>query len=235
MSNTYTLSQFSSICEMLPLEALQIVSKDNWFNSPSKADITHFVNFEIKNNSIKFIDISNVPKDSFIEIDKTLDNQNITIDSELNINQLASIVFSVNGNNFAFIMVRDFLTKLKKDEPEKYYECIISKRMQIFCSHLAYIRSNLTQNTFTIPDWLLLDPLFEEEIRIWNKIHPHSTFSIMSIPSFDKGSRLFTSIFYYCFLMVFNKYNGCEIDKTQKIQDSIRFDLEKCRSVISLI
>ena len=235
MSNTYTLSQFSTICGMLPAEALHIVSKDIWFSINATTDIKRFVKFAIKSKSINFIERSNVSKDGFIEIDKTIVVQNITIDTELNINQLASIVFSVNGNKEAFIMVRDFLTKLKKDEPEKYYECIISKRMQIFCSHLAYIRSNLPPNTLTIPDWLLSDPLFEEEIRIWNKIHPNATFSIMSIPSFDKGFGLFTSIFYYCFLMTFDKYNGCEIEKTKKILNGIRIDLEKCRSVISLI
>ena len=51
MSNTYTLSQFSTICGMLPTEALQIVTTDIWFSINAKTDTKRFVKFAIKNNS----------------------------------------------------------------------------------------------------------------------------------------------------------------------------------------
>lgn len=235
MSSTYTISQFISFCDVLPVEVVQIVSKDNWFKINSTNDIKRFVKFIITNNTINFFDRSNEPKDGYIEIDKTFDIANIDISTVLNINQLASIIFSVNGNKLPFIMVRNFLKKLKNDEIENYNECIGSKRMQIFCSHLAYIHSNIPKDSSHIPEWLKKDSLFEEEIFAWERMHPKYKFSIVDIPSFDIGSRIFISPLFLCFIMTFDKYCGGEIDKTLKIINGIRLDLEKFQNVKSLI
>jgi hypothetical protein len=224
---------------MHPLEASQIVSKDIWFLSNSKNDIKQYVKFEIINNSIIFINQSNISKNSYIEVDKTICLQNITSVMNLNINQLAAIVFSVNNNKEQYMTVRNFLTTLKKDDPENYLECITSKRMQIFCSHLAHIRTNIpahiSKDSTQIPASIITDPLFEEVIKAWEKMHPHRKFSLQSIPSFDKGSGIFLSPLYLCFLMTFDKFCGNEIEKTQNILNGIRNDLEKFQMVNRLI
>ena len=235
MSSTYTISQFTSFCGLLPIEAVQIVSKDSWFKTNSINDTKRFVKFIISNKTIDFCDRSNDPKEEYIEIDKMIDVTTINIDTVLNINQLASIIFSANGNKLPYIMVRNFLKKLKSDELENYNECIGSKRMQIFCSHLAYIHSNIPKDSSHIPEWLKKDSLFEEEIIAWERMHPKYKFSIVDIPSFDMGSRIFISPLFLCFIMTFDKFCGGEIDQTLKIINGIRLDLEKFQNVKSLM
>jgi hypothetical protein len=234
MQSTYTISQFISFCEVLPSEVIQITSHDNWFELNSTNDVKRFIKFLISGTHISFVDRSNFPKEGYVEIDKTFNIKNINVDTVLNINQLASIVFSVNGNKNQFILLRNFVNKLKQNEKENYEECIRSRRMKIFCSHLAYIRSNMAKDSLQIPEWLMTDPLFDEEIKAWEKMHPGCKFSIESLPPFERGAGIFLSPFYLCFIMTIDKFSICEIEKTQKILNGIKLDLEKFNSIICL-
>ncbi len=156
MSQTYKISDFSSILDMSPSEACSIFKRDSWFPSTSP----RYVHFLINNKKIIFIERSNEPKDGFIKIDTSMNPETITIDSELNLQQFASVVFSVNGNKGVFMMLKKFIKKIKQNESE-YYSCISNKNMKIFVAHIAWLKANIGDNK-KIPEWIYSDPLFSE-------------------------------------------------------------------------
>jgi hypothetical protein len=231
MSQTYKISDFSSILDMSPSEACSIFKRDSWFPSTS----SRYVQFVINNKKIIFIERSNEPKEGFIKIDSSMNPETITVDSELDLHQFASVVFSVNGNKGVFILLKKFIKKIKQTESE-YYSCISNKNMKIFAAHIAWLKANIGDNK-KIPEWIYSDPLFSEiakqyESMTRTKLYPSA------LPDLEKGMNIFSNILFLCFMMVRDRCNDIIYRKHPTLYDqsvtiikNIDIDIKKFNEV----
>jgi hypothetical protein len=99
-SITYTLSQFTHICKATPAEALAIIMSDVWFETNiSNPDVNRYIKFTIQNNKITFVKRLNIiisdnsMFDDYVKVDKTIKINELTLDTPLTQEELASIVF----------------------------------------------------------------------------------------------------------------------------------------------
>lgn len=195
MSQTYTISKYTSIMEMPPSESITIFRNDTWFPSTN----SRYIRYVVHDNNIVSIERSNQEKDGFIKIDSSMNPKDFTVDTELTENQLASVIFSVNGNKGIFILLKDFIKKIKSNESD-YHSCISNRNMKIFATHIAWVRANSVSNQ-VIPDWIFSDPLFSKISTEFEKMHSRKI-KFYDIPSLDNGMKIYSNILYLIFIMV---------------------------------
>ncbi len=235
MSQTYKISNFTSILGMSPNEACSIFKRDSWFPSTS----SRYVRFIINDNKITSIERSNEPKEGFIKIDSSMNPETITIDSELDLNQFGSVVFSVNGNKGVFILLKKFIKKIKQNQGE-YYSCISNNNMKIFAAHIAWLKSNIGDN-IKIPDWIYSDPLFSEIVKQYESM-TRTKFIVSDLPDLDKGMNIFSNILFLCFIMVrdrcidlLNRNNSLLHESNTVILKNMNIDIKKFNEVCANI
>jgi hypothetical protein len=239
-STTYTLTQFTNICNASPEEALAIIKSDIWFETnKSNDDVNRYIKFTINNNKISFINRSNKMVDEFTKVDKNINIDTLTVDTLLTTEEMASVVFSVNGNYKMFNILKNFFVNLKKNEPFNFESIQHNKKMKIFCAHVAYLIAN-TENEISIPEWLMEDALISEESKIYESIH-FSTFKKQNIPSLDNFEKLFTSSLYLSFMIVYDKARDMQLQKPiiplniSKLLQGVFIDLIKANNILKII
>ena len=242
-STTYTLSQFTKICNATPEEALAIIQSDIWFESnKTNPDVNRYIKFTINNKKITFENrLNNILPDSidYFKVDKNIKINELTLTTPLTIEELASIVFSVNGNYNIFNILKNFFVNLKKNEQDSFESIKTSNKMKCFCAHLAYLIAN-TSTHLNIPDWLIEDPLFSELNKMFESIHK-SKFKISNIPSFDNCDKLFVSSMYLSFMIVYDRINDMRLQNIKlppniiKILQGLVIDLNKTNIILKLI
>ena len=237
-STTYTLSQFTAICNATPEEALAIIKSDIWFESNKTIPyINRYILFTISNKKITFVNRSNNMIDEYVEIDKNINIEELTINTELTINELASIVFSTNGNYKVFNLLKNFFVNLKRNEPFNFDTIKSNNKMKIFVAHIAYLISHTESE---IPEWLMEDILFSEEIKMYESIHL-SKFKIYNIPSLEKFDKLFVSSMYLSFMIVYDKARDMQLQQLplpqniSKLLGGALIDLNKANNILKLI
>ena len=229
MSKTYTLNQFTKIVNLSAENALKIFHNDTWF--PSKS--IRYIKFEIQENSIVFIDRQNIQKDGYVMIDNSINPTEIKLDTELNLNQFASVIFSVNGNKNVYICLKDFIKKIKTNQYD-YRSCISSRSMKIFAAHLAYLHSSIGDNE-RIPDWIYQDPLFSEIAAQFEKINQRKLLK-HDIPLLSYGMEIYSKIMYLSFLFVRDKIwanQNTDDEKYQKIFIGFNQDVKKFNDALT--
>ena len=239
-STTYTLSNFTAICNATPEEAIAIIKSDIWFElNKNNSDIERYIKFTIKDKKITFVNRSNKMIEDFIKVDKNINIEKLTVITPLTIEELASVIFSVNGNYKVFNLLKNFFVNLKKNEPFNFDTIKSNKKMKIFCAHIAYLIAN-TESEIKIPDWLLEDTLLNEEIKMFESIHL-SKFKPFNIPSLDKFDKLFISSMYLSFMIVYDKARDMQLQQhtvPQNISKLLRgafIDLNKADNILTLI
>ena len=239
-SITYTLSQFTSICNATPEEALAIIKSDIWFESNKEnSEINRYVKFTINDSQIIFVNRSNNSNYEYIKVDKNIKIEDLTIHTKLTIEELTSIIFSVNGNYKIFNILKNFFVKLKINESSNFERIMYNKKMKIFCAHVAYLISNIEYES-QIPDWLLEDSLFSEEIKMYESIH-FRKFNKSDIPLFDNYEKLFMSPLYLSYMFVYDKAKDMNAryptipSNISKILKGIVIDLNKANNILKLI
>ncbi len=239
-STTYTLSQFTNICNASPEEALAIIKSDIWFETnKSNDDVNRYIKFTINNKKISFINRSNKMVDEFTKVDKNINIDTLTVDTLLTTEEMASVIFSVNGNYKMFNILKNFFVNLKKNELSNFETLKTNKKMKIFCAHVAYLIAN-TENEISIPEWLMEDALISEESKIYESIH-FSKFKKQNIPSLDNFEKLFTSSLYLSFMIVYDKARDMQLQKPilplniSKLLQGVFIDLIKANNILKII
>jgi hypothetical protein len=239
-STTYTLSQFTNICNVSPEEAIAIVKSDIWFEiNKSNIDVNRYVKFTINNKKISFVFRSNKQVEDFIKVDKNINIETLSVDTPITQEELASIVFSVNGNYKVFNILKNFFVNLKKNELGNFEILKINKKMKIFCAHVAYLIAN-TESETKIPDWLMEDTLIAEESKMFESIH-FSKLKKENIPSLDNFEKLFVSSLYLSFMIVYDKARDMQLEKPiipeniSKLLQGAFIDLNKANNILKLI
>jgi hypothetical protein len=100
--------QFDSIIGFTIAEAYAIVSNDTWFaDNVNKDNVQRYMKYETDETGKHVISItrSNKPEDGHIQADKTLDINNIILDTE---EKVAAFLFSVNANKGPSLQVKKF-------------------------------------------------------------------------------------------------------------------------------
>jgi hypothetical protein len=239
-STTYTLSQFINICNVTPEEAIAIIKSDIWFElNKMNSDIERYIKFSINNKKISFINRSNIMVEEFIKIDKKINLDKLTIDIPLTIEELASVIFSVNGNYKVFNLLKTFFVNLKKNDISNFEILKTNKKMKIFCAHIAYLIAN-TEFETKIPDWLMEDSLLIEEIKMFESIHL-SKFKISNIPLLEKFDKLFVSSLYLSFIIVYDRARDMQLQQAKipqnisKLLHGTLIDLNKANNILKII
>ena len=239
-SKTYTLSDFISICDATPAEAIAIIKSDSWFDlNLSDPYIERYINFTINEKKITFNNRSNILVDGFVKVDTNISIERLTVNTSLTIEELASIVFSVNGNYKTFSLLNNFFVNLKKDEPSNFEILQTNNKMKIFCAHIAYLIANIDFEK-KIPEWLLEDVLFSEEIKMFESIHL-SKFKPSHIPLLEKFDKLFVSSMYLSFMIVYDKARDMQLqqlslpENISKLLRGSLIDLNKANNILKLI
>jgi hypothetical protein len=229
MSCTYKLSNFSTIVGLSVIDSLKIFHNDTWFPSTT----IRYIKFEIKGDEIVFIDRNNIEQEDYIPIDITIIPSNINIDTELNLNQLASVIFSVNQNKNVYTHLKEFIEKIKKNSND-YYMCISSGSMKMFASHVAWLLSSIGTNK-TIPDWIYQDALFSEIEKQFERINLRKL-TLNDIPHLSMGMDIYSKIMYLSFLLVRDKVS---LNKNQenifytKIYNGFLLDIKKFNDTLT--
>ncbi len=245
-SKTYTLSYFTSICNASPEEVIAIINTDNWFVvNKTNPEVNPYILFKISNKKISFINCVNsecvdIMEYDYIKVDKNIKINELTIHTPLTIQELASVIFSVNSNFKAFNLLKNFFVNLKKNEPYNLEIIKSSNKMKCFCAHLTYLIANTSNNSLDIPDWLIEDTLISEEIKMYESIHK-SKFKTTSIPSLDNYDKLFVSSMYLSFMIVYDKAKDMQSqyqkipENVVKILKSLVMNLNKTNIILNLI
>lgn len=241
-STTYTLSQFTKICDVAPEEALAMISSDIWFEkNKSNPDVNVYIKFTINNKKITFISsLNNIYFDNsdYVKVDKNIKINELTLDKELTIEELASIIFSVNQNYKVFEILKNFLVNTKKTDPFSFESIKYSNKMKCFCVHMAHIIANTSENH--IPEWLTQDPLFSELSKMYESIHL-SKLKINNIPRLENCEKLFVSSMYLSFMIVYDKAKDMQSIKPTlplnitKLLQCLVIDLNKANNIFKLI
>lgn len=227
MSTTYKLCNFLKIANVSTEDSIKIFHNDNWF--PSKSFC--FIKFEIQDSLIVFIDKQNVQKDGYIMIDNTINPSDINLDTKLNINQLASVIFSVNGNKNVYNYLKEFIKKIKYNSYD-YRLCINTSCMKIFASHVAYLHSVIGDDE-KISERIYQDPLFSEIVKQYELINQRR-FTKYDIPSLSSGMRIYSKIMYLSFLMVRDRVLAHQDDMIyQKILNGFMLDIKKFNDTLT--
>jgi hypothetical protein len=219
--------------EMAPSDAITIFRNDTWFPSTN----SRYIRYVVQDNKIVYIERSNQEKEGFIKIDSSMNPKDFTIHSELTENQLASVIFSVNGNKGVFILLKDFIKKIKSVYGD-YHSCISNRKMKIFCTHSAWIHSNVGCNDVIIPEWIFSDPLFSKIAIEFEKMHSRKI-KYLDIPSLNNGMNIYSNILFLIFMMVKDRvyheaYMKFNVDFNSKIIKNMALDIEKFNEICSL-
>jgi hypothetical protein len=213
---------------------------DTWFHeNKENQDIERYIKFIINNNKIQHISWLNIMSEDYIKVDKHIKLYNLTVNTPLTIEELASVIFSVNQNYKVFEILKNFFTNLKKNEIYNYQTILYSNKMKIFCVHLAYLIVN-TSLSNTIPEWLLDQPLFSEEIKMYESIHTYK-FKKENIPSLNNYDKLFVSSMYLSFMIVYDRAKDMQSinpilpPNIIKILHGLVIDLNKANNILKLI
>lgn len=229
MSVTYKLNNFSMIANVPIEDSVKILHNDTWF--PSKS--VRYVKFVIQDNSIVFIDRQNVQKDGYVMIDNTINPTEINLDKELTMNQLASVVFSVNGNKNVYNYLKSFIREIKSNSND-YCACISNRSMKTFAAHLAYLHSVIGHDE-KIADWIYQDPLFSEIVVQFEMINQRKM-TKYDIPSLSSGMEIYSKIMYLSFLMVRDKVwanQNTDDDKYKQILKGMTLDVKKFNDALT--
>ena len=111
--------------------------------------------------------------------------------------------------------------------------------MKSFCVHLAHLIVN-TENNDTIPEWLTENPLFSEEIKMYESIHSYK-FKKENIPTFNNYDKLFVSSMYLSFMIVYDRAKDMQSihpilpANIIKILQCLVIDLNKANNILKLI
>ncbi len=232
MSQTYKISQFTSIMEMAPIDALTIFRNDTWFPSTN----SRYIRYVVNDNKIVSLERSNQEKEGFIKIDSSMNPKDFTIHSELTESQLASVIFSVNGNKGVFILLKNFIKNIKTVYSD-YHSCISNRNMKIFCTHIAWLRANIGDSD-VIPEWIFSDPLFSKMAIEFEKMHSRKI-KIYDIPSLNSGMNIYSNILFLIFMMIKDRvyheaYQNFNVEFNSKIIKNMDFDVTKFNEVCSL-
>ena len=229
MSQTYTISQYTSIIGMPPSDAIVIFRNDTWFPSTN----SRYIRYVVHDNNIVSIERSNQEQDGFIKIDSTMIPKDFTVDTELTENQLASVIFSVNGNKGVFILLKDFIKKIKSTASD-YHSCISNRNMKIFATHIAWLRVNIGSSD-VIPDWIFSDPLFSKISTEFEKMHSRKI-RFYDIPSLDNGMNIYSHILFLIFMMIKDRvyheaYLKLNTDVNTQLIKNLEIDIAKFNEV----
>jgi hypothetical protein len=232
MSQTYKISQFISIMEMAPADAITIFRNDTWFPSTN----SRYIRYVVDDNKIVSLERSNQEKEGFIKIDSSMNPKDFTIQSELTENQLASVIFSVNGNKGVFILLKGFIKKIKSVYSD-YHSCISNRNMKIFCTHIAWLRANIGDSDI-IPEWIFSDPLFSKMAIEFEKMHSRKI-KIYDLPSLDNGMNIYSHILFLIFMMIKDRvyhetHLNLNINVNTQIIKNLEIDIAKFNEVCSL-
>ena len=232
MATIYNLSQFTTIIGMSPSDAIIIFRNDTWFPSTQ----SRYIRYVTEDNNIVSIERSNEEKDGYIKIDSTMNPKDFTVQSELTLNQLASVIFSVNGNKGVFIRLKEFIKTIKSNQSD-YFSCISNRNMKIFVTHIAWLRTNIGVHT-VIPDWIFSDPLFSKIAIEFEKMHSRKI-KYNDIPSLDIGMNIYSNILFLIFMMIKDRvyhdiHMKLNFDINLQIIKNLNVDVEKFNEVCSI-
>jgi hypothetical protein len=163
----------------------------------------------------------------YTTIDNSINPTQINMDTKLNINQLASIVFSVNRNNNIYVYLKEFIKKIKTNQYD-YTTCISSSLMKIFAAHLAHIHSVIGYDE-NISSLIYQDCLFSEIVSQFETINKRKI-SKNDIPSLSSGMEIYSKIMYLSFLMVIDRVQMSqytENEKYKKILHQCKLNVKK--------
>ena len=205
------LSNFSTILDLTPAEAISIVKMDKWI--PSNPTAIRFVKYEstepTKINSVIVKKELTAGDIGFTKIDTNIDIVALTPETELTNEQFATILFSVNGNNGPFKIIKKFITSGGNPDTDDKKK---------FLAHLAWISSN-----GGIDDaYVNTDPLVQLEKMLDGTLE---------MPNMDMGNEIFASPMFTTYMKAL-----AIVDMISKngptIMSGIRMDLDRTNSYI---
>jgi hypothetical protein len=233
MSHTYTLRNFTKIDNVFTKDAIEIFHNDTFFPCTSIKYIRYIrLKKDVSNIFIDTHNTHNLHYTHNIIVDNSINPTQINIDTNLNINQLASIVFSVNRNNKVYIYLKQFIKKINLNQFD-YQTCINSSLMKIFAVHLAHIHSVIGDEE-NISSLIYQDCLFSEIVSQFETIN-NRKISKNDIPFLSSGMEIYSKIMYLSFLMVLDRvqmYQDIENEKYQKILKQCKLNVKKFNEVL---
>jgi len=233
MSHTYTLRNFTKIENVFTKDAIEIFQNDTLFPCTSIKYIRYIrLKKDVSNIFIDTHNTLNLHNTHNIIVDNSINPTQINIDTILNINQLASIVFSVNRNHKIYIYLKQFIKKINLNQYD-YQSCINSSLMKIFAVHLAHIHSVIGDDE-NISSLIYQDCLFSEIVSQFETINKRKI-SKNDIPFLSSGMEIYSKIMYLSFLMVIDRVQMSqyiENEKYQKILKQCKLNVKKFNEVL---